>query len=95
MSPSEIEQRILNLLTDRLDREVPGIDTDLLETGVLDSLLLVDLLMHLEEEFGVTIALDQLEIDVLRSVASLSLLVRGMLGESEGTSTTQEQAVSA
>lgn len=91
---SDIEQRILSLLTDRLDREVPGIDTDLLETGVLDSLLLVDLLMHLEEEFGVTVALDQLEIDVLRSVASLAVLVRSLNGEAP-CSTTDQQAISA
>ena len=48
---------------------------DLLESGVLDSLTLIELLVRLEDRFGVTIPLAELDIDDLRSIASLAQLV--------------------
>jgi acyl carrier protein len=48
---------------------------DLLESGVLDSLTLIQLLVQMEDRFGVTIPLAELDIDDIRSVASLARLV--------------------
>ena len=69
--------------------EVPSPDTDLLETGMLDSLQLVDLLLLIEEEFGQRISLQAIELDDLRTLARLAELV----GTSAG-STPDARAVS-
>jgi acyl carrier protein len=55
--------------------EVPSADTDLLETGMLDSLQLVDLLLLIEEQFGRRISLEAIELNDLRSLARLAELV--------------------
>jgi acyl carrier protein len=66
---------ISQLLSGKLFIDVDSPETDLLNTGLLDSLALVQLLVHLEERFGVRIALDAIEIEDLRSVASIAALV--------------------
>jgi len=66
---------IRHLLSGKLFIDVDSPETDLLNTGLLDSLALVQLLVHLEERFGVRIALDAIEIEDLRSVASIAALV--------------------
>ena len=48
----------------------------MLASGVLDSLTLVQLLLDLEQRFGVTIPLEELEIDDFRSVNSIARLVQ-------------------
>jgi acyl carrier protein len=63
-----IHARIARLFSDALQRDVPAPDTDLFEAGLLDSLGFVDLLVHLEREFGTRIALDDLEVDNFRSI---------------------------
>jgi D-alanine--poly(phosphoribitol) ligase subunit 2 len=62
------QPRIARWFLDSLNLEVPSPDTDLFETGVLDSLAFVELMLHLEQEFGVKITLDEVEIDNFRSV---------------------------
>jgi len=55
--------------------EVDSPEADLLSAGLLVSLALIQLLLHLEEQFGVKIAVDELEIEDFRSIASISQLV--------------------
>jgi methoxymalonate biosynthesis acyl carrier protein len=69
------ETDIRRVLSEKMYVEVGSPDADLLATGVLDSLALIQLLVHLEEEFGVKIALDQIEIEDLRSTASIAKLI--------------------
>ncbi len=66
-------------LTEKVHVEVPSVDTDLLETGILDSITLVELIMHIEETFGITITLKDIEFDRLRSVARIAELVDHLL----------------
>ena len=54
---------------------VRSVHEDLLKSGFLDSLSLIQLLADLEEHFAVTIPLAELNIEDLRSVASLARLV--------------------
>ena len=74
MSPEVIhlQNQILLVLTRDLNVEVVHIDVDLIRTGLLDSLALVDLIAHLETQFGVSIPLDSLDVDVFRSVAHIA-----------------------
>ena len=55
--------------------DVPSADTDLIEEGILDSFQLVELLVFLDEHFGVKVPIEELEIDDLRTLARLAHLV--------------------
>jgi acyl carrier protein len=66
---------IITLFLERLNVTVPSLDADLLASGVLDSLALVELLMQLEMRYGVQIALEKLDFEDFRSVANIAAFV--------------------
>jgi acyl carrier protein len=70
-----LEQDILAILRERMALDVPSTETDLLATGYIDSLLLAELLAHLEEELGIRVHLDDLDLDQLRTVADMARFV--------------------
>jgi acyl carrier protein len=63
------------LFLDQLSIEVPGPNTDLIETGMLDSMKLVELLVLIEQQFGIRIELEQIEIDDLRTVRGIARMI--------------------
>ncbi len=65
-------QHIIQIFTEQLNVDVPDITTDLVETGILDSLTFVELLMGLEQEFSINITIETLDIDHFRSVAKIT-----------------------
>ena len=67
-----IHQKLTELFAKKLSLDVPSVDTDLVGTGLLDSLALVELLAELEETFGVSISTDDLELENFRSIASIA-----------------------
>jgi acyl carrier protein len=69
---NRLRERIGSVIAGALHIEVPSFDTDLFDTGVLDSLAFVELLVQLEQEFGVTTSVDDLEADNFRSIASIA-----------------------
>jgi acyl carrier protein len=72
---SEIAPRIARLIQEVLAVEVPAHDTDLIESGAVDSLGLVSLITEIEREFGVELPLDELDIDDFRSVDRMAAFV--------------------
>ncbi|HEX2112432.1 MAG TPA: phosphopantetheine-binding protein [Gaiellaceae bacterium] len=68
---ADVNERVRRLLAETLNVEVSSDEMDLIDTGVIDSLALVELLVALEREFEVTIPFDELEIDTFRSVRSI------------------------
>jgi methoxymalonate biosynthesis acyl carrier protein len=64
--------QIFHLLSERVQIEAPSVDTDLMESGLLDSLTLVELMTGLEEQFGIRISFDEIEIDNFRSVTNIA-----------------------
>lgn len=72
--------RIANLFATGMNLTVPSVDTDLFETGILDSLSFVTFLVHLEEEFGLAASIDDLEFDNFRSVARIAEFVAARSG---------------
>ncbi len=70
-----VQGEILRILTAELDLVVPGPDTDLLETGTLDSLKFVSLLHQLEVAFQIQFAIDDLDMETFRSVRQIADLV--------------------
>jgi acyl carrier protein len=67
-----VRDRIHGLFASALRLDVASIDTDLFETGVIDSLALVDLLLQLELQFGVTTAIDDLEAENFKSISRIA-----------------------
>ncbi len=64
----EALSRISDLIRDRLSVEVPTPDTDLIESGLLDSLALVTLITALEEAFACELPLDDFDLERFRSI---------------------------
>jgi acyl carrier protein len=75
-------ERITSFFADEMGLEIPSVDTDLFDTGVIDSLGFEQLLLHLEREFGVTMSIEDLEMDHFRSVASIAGFVAGQRASS-------------
>ena len=71
----ELEARIARLFVEQLEVELPSSDVDLFESGLLDSWRLVVLLGALEAEFGVRVAMEEIEFDDFRSVARIASFV--------------------
>jgi acyl carrier protein len=67
--------RITRLIRESLGLDVPSPDTDLIESGLLDSLALVSLLAEIEREFGFELPLDTLEVDDFRTVETAASYV--------------------
>ena len=70
-----ILERLRVLFLESLHIEVPSADTDLFETGILDSLQLVELLLQLEQRFGFRIKIDDIDLEDLRTLARIARLV--------------------
>ncbi|HYD68790.1 acyl carrier protein [Azospirillum sp.] len=72
------EAALIALFRDDMHIVVPSPDTDLIEEGLLNSLVFVDLIVLLEERFGLTMPLESLEIDQLRTVGGIAALLHGL-----------------
>jgi D-alanine--poly(phosphoribitol) ligase subunit 2 len=70
-----IIQRLGGVFAENFHIEVPSPDTDLLETGILDSLQFVELLLQLERHFGLRINIDDIDLEDLRSLDRIARLV--------------------
>lgn len=71
----DLHEHIAGIFADTLHVEVPAADTDLFDAGLLDSLAFVELLLRLEQEFGVTASVDDLDADNFRSIARIATFV--------------------
>ncbi len=76
---SEYEDAVLRIYREALDIEVGGLDVDVFESGLLDSLGLVVLVSEIEERFGLRIPFETLEIDEFRTVRSLARIVEAQV----------------
>jgi methoxymalonate biosynthesis acyl carrier protein len=70
-----IIQRLGTVFVESLHIEAPSEDTDLFETGILDSFQLVELLLQIEQRFGFQIRIDDIDLDDLRTLARIARLV--------------------
>jgi len=74
-----LTQAVTRLLFDRLNIEIPAPDVDLMDNGLLDSLLLVNLIVQLEREFGISISIDDLDLNLehFRTVSRIATYIEG------------------
>jgi len=68
--------QVARFFEEKMNLEVSSMVTDLVDTGLLDSLALMNVLLHLEQEFGVEISIDDLEIDNFRSIATIAEFIK-------------------
>ena len=85
-----ILERLAVLFAESFHVEVPSSDTDLLETGILDSLQFVELLLQLEQRFGFRVKVEDINLDDLRTLARIARLVTA-----GGAATSAASAVSS
>lgn len=84
-----LHERIAEIFTDKLHIEVASSDTDLMQSGLLDSLALVELLFHLEQELGIKITLESLELENFRSIARIAQFITARRNGCEGNGSTE------
>ncbi len=70
-----IIERLEALFVENFHVEVPSSDTDLLESGILDSFQFVELLFELEQRFGFRIKIETIDLDDLRTLSRIARLV--------------------
>lgn len=66
---------IQRLFAEKLSRPVNSPDEDLFEAGILDSMVLVELLLQLEQTFGLSISIADLDLDNIRTVRRIAEMV--------------------
>jgi acyl carrier protein len=71
---ADVESRVHRIFRDGLELQVE-IETDVIASGMLDSLAFVRLLVSLEEEFGLEVNLAEMDLDDFSSVSSVARLV--------------------
>lgn len=67
--------RIERIFREALSIEVPSPTMDIVDAGLLDSLALVTLLFEIEQQFAITIPLDELDIESLRTVEQIASVI--------------------
>ena len=67
-----IVERLRSLFLARLNLDVTEADTDLFATGLIDSLVFVELLMALEQEFGIAVDVNNLDLDDFRTLPQIA-----------------------
>ena len=72
---AEVVGVVTRILRESLYVEVDDPDVDLIASGLLDSLALVELLLELERTLGRKLQLEELEVDDFRSVARIARFV--------------------
>ena len=71
MLPTTLCDKITELLSARLGLAIPSADTDLFESGVVDSVSFVELLLQIETTFGIAVNLGDIEFENFRTVEKI------------------------
>lgn len=71
-STDALNDRIRSLFVRVLNINPLSDETDLIESGVIDSLALVELLFALEQEFSISLPFDTLDIESFRSIRTIA-----------------------
>ena len=73
-----VETRVHMVLCDLLLMDALDPDVDLFEEGYLDSMALVNLMMALEQEFGIVIAPEDLDMEDYRNLERIKAMISRM-----------------
>lgn len=84
LAGAAICDRVARLLLEKVGVAAPSSEADLMDSGLLDSLGLIDMLAALEEEFRIVIDLQEVDLERFRSVAAMAALVGEEIGRGAG-----------
>jgi acyl carrier protein len=70
-----LERQLARLFSEKLNVEVPSVETDLIDTGLVDSLTFVEFLAQLEAVFGIQVSLEDLELDRFRTISRIASFI--------------------
>lgn len=76
LTETDVIQQIRSIFSTQLSIEIADEDTDLLDTGLIDSLTMVDLLAHLESNYGFTVVMEELDVEYFRNLKSIARYVQ-------------------
>jgi len=72
----------LSTLFSEMHVEVPSAETDLFDSGILDSQRLVELLFQIEQKFQTQVDIEDFEIENFRCIEKIAALILGRMNES-------------
>jgi acyl carrier protein len=72
---NDLAGEIRELFLDKLSIRVESADVNLFQTGIFDSMTLVQFIFYLEEHFGIHLQMEDIDVDTFQSVATISELV--------------------
>jgi acyl carrier protein len=79
--PAALARRLARIFEENLKVEVPSVDTNLFESGALDSLSFVDFLLELEREYGIKVPLERLELENFSSIERIAAFLARTLDQ--------------
>ena len=68
----KLQQEITDIVAGRFETKLDSLDVDLLESGIVDSVRIVELVLEIEQRFGVSLPFETLEIEDFRTVPRLA-----------------------
>ena len=68
----QLQRQINDIFHERFDTKLESDEVDLLETGLVDSVKIVELVLEIEQRFGVSLPFEDLEIEDFRTVQRLA-----------------------
>ena len=83
MNAASLQDRIINVFVRHLHINPPPPDGDFFDSGTIDSLTFVELIAHLEQEFGIRIPLADLDLDHFRSICHIREFIQTRLSKLE------------
>jgi acyl carrier protein len=82
-----VSDQIARILSEKLHVDPPGETEDLIDAGILDSFAFIELLVNIEQAFGVRVELESLDLTHFRSIEKITSFI-------EASSSRQSRAAS-
>ena len=79
MNATIIQQKIVGFLVSATGQTTIDSDTELQESGIIDSLMMMDLLVFIETELGLRLEFEDITPDVFETPATISRLVQSRI----------------
>ncbi len=79
MNAAEIQQKIVGFLVSATGQSSIDGDTELQESGIIDSLMMMDLLVFIETELGIRLEFEDITPDVFETPAAISRLIENRI----------------
>lgn len=68
----KLQQQINDIFADRFETRFDSNAVDLLDTGIVDSVRIVELVLEIEQRFGVNLPFEELDIEDFRTIPRLA-----------------------